>query len=110
MKSMTADELKAAFGRIEQRLKYLRRLLVNAEWQQSTQAAQFIRSHIWGIEFAMEELRPVPSREGGIPIIFESDGLGRQYITIGDVKYPVELDETLSLGEWYIRGRADDTR
>ena len=53
---MTSDELKAASMAIEQRLKYLRRLLANAERQKLTRAPQFIRAHIWGIEFATELL------------------------------------------------------
>lgn len=56
MKPMTSDELKAASMIIEQRLKYLRRLLANAERQKLTRAAQFIRANIWGIEFATETL------------------------------------------------------
>jgi len=42
----------------------------------------------------------------GVPFVFEEHG--SQYLTIGDVKYPVELDETLSPGEWYIKGKAEN--
>lgn len=86
--------------KVKDRLEYLERLLANAEKGNLIRAAQFIRAAIYGIEFAMEELRP--ARDGNI--VFEEEG--HLFLTIGDIKYPVELDESLSPGEWYLRGRA----
>lgn len=82
------------------RLEYLERLLANAEKGDLTRAAQFIRAVIYGIEFAMEDMQP--PRESNV--VFEEDG--HLHLIIGGVKYPVELDECLSPGEWHLKGRA----
>ena len=85
---------------IENRLKYLKRLLANAERQKLTKAAQFLQSHIWGIEFTKEELCSPRENNSSPFVIGRNDQL---FIMIGDVKYPVELDATLAPGVVYLK-------
>lgn len=88
---------------IEDRLEFLDRLLRNAEEDNSLSAAQFIRAVIWGIEFAMKDLQQ--SHQGKNSTVFKEDGC--LHLIIGGDKYPVQLDESLSPGEWYLKGRSE---
>lgn len=85
---------------VKDRLEYLERLLASAERQNLIRVAQFIRAAIYGIEFAVEALSPSC---GGSSDVIQDEG--HLYLIIGGTKYPVELDETLSPGEWHLKGR-----